>query len=398
MTPSDDLQDQLNRLQEVIPNYDLPTLEIYQKDQHPAILENATQPIQSELKLILDHMLANADEEYYRNEMDFQAANNDFLHFIQEAEYWQKAEFIMSILGTLALALFILLLCCQKKFIYAVLMSMDELENVQKVEGAPVPQNFLDDWPVFTMDNIPDMNPENVKQVNVLAIFFYVLFFLAMICAVSFWMYKRCRHRSSLARVCFPLYPLNKWLRGSARSDIFIEITDISTGNTIWGHLGRTSVYPSRLRFIGHVNSSDLQIVQSCGCFKYIIINWRTNVLTDDHLTTIPLRQKAPVSIWTHPSLHEIVSTSHYQIKLMARVLDLYTPITNITEPGATSSSRYAPPPPRYDEPFPAVGPAQIATAPTRDEQQVAPKGYKFHAKTASLTQYGLQPNVDPSL
>jgi hypothetical protein len=81
----------------------------------------------------------------------------------------------------------------------------------------------------------------------------------------------------------------------------------------------------------------------------------------------------------------------------MARVLDLYTPITNITDIGATASSVSHQPPPRYDEPFPLMGPAQLPTKPVEPEQH-APRGFKFHAKTAELTPHGMQPRVDPSL
>ena len=47
--------------------------------------------------------------------------------------------------------------------------------------------------------------------------------------AVLYTVFKKCQYVSSLPRVCFPIYPVSNFLWGTARTDIFVKVINIST-------------------------------------------------------------------------------------------------------------------------------------------------------------------------
>ena len=63
---------------------------------------------------------------------------------------------------------------------------------------------------------------------------------------------KKCRYVSSIPRVCFPIYPVRNFLRGTVRTDIFVGVVNISTAKSIWAYFATCAVHPSQLRITGY--------------------------------------------------------------------------------------------------------------------------------------------------
>ena len=53
--------------------------------------------------------------------------------------------------------------------------------------------------------------------------------------AILYTIFKKCRYVSSLPRVCFPLYPFSTILRGTARTDIFVEVVNLALAEATVG-------------------------------------------------------------------------------------------------------------------------------------------------------------------
>ena len=47
---------------------------------------------------------------------------------------------------------------------------------------------------------------------------------------------------------CFPFFPMSRILRGTCRTDLFVEVTNIMKGNTIWADNTSTGYYPTSIR------------------------------------------------------------------------------------------------------------------------------------------------------
>ena len=64
--------------------------------------------------------------------------------------------------------------------------------------------------------------------------------------AILYTIFKKCRYVSSLPRVCFPLYPFSMILRGTARTDIFVEVVNLASAEAMWAHFESVAVHPSQ--------------------------------------------------------------------------------------------------------------------------------------------------------
>ena len=124
-----------------------------------------------------------------------------------------------------------------------------------------------------------------------------------------------------MARTCFPLYPLSRIVRGTARTDIFVEITDLQTTQTMWAHFARVAVHPTLITVTGNLNSSDIQIMNLC-CCKVMNVDWGNILMTDSKNRIIHLPTRGAVSIWTTQELKSVEPTRPYTVKILGRVLD----------------------------------------------------------------------------
>ena len=62
--------------------------------------------------------------------------------------------------------------------------------------------------------------------------------------AVLYAVFKKCQYVSALPRVCFPIYPFNTILRGTARMDIFVEVVNLASTEALWAHFTTVAVHP----------------------------------------------------------------------------------------------------------------------------------------------------------
>ena len=76
--------------------------------------------------------------------------------------------------------------------------------------------------------------------------------------AILYTICKKCRYMSSIPQVCFAIYPISNFLRGTARTDIFVEVVNISTAKLIWAYFATCAVHPSQLRITSYPSAQDM--------------------------------------------------------------------------------------------------------------------------------------------
>ena len=96
--------------------------------------------------------------------------------------------------------------------------------------------------------------------------------------AILYTIFKKCRYVSSSPRVCFPLYPFSTILRGTARTDIFVEVVNLASAEAMWAHFASVAVHPSQLRITGYPRAYDMHIIKLC-CCRQLQIDWQNIVL-----------------------------------------------------------------------------------------------------------------------
>ena len=105
--------------------------------------------------------------------------------------------------------------------------------------------------------------------------------------AILYTIFKKCWYVSSLPWVCFPLYPFSTILRGTARTDIFVEVVNLASAEAMWAHFASMAVHPSQLRITGYPRAYNMHIIKLC-CCRQLQFDWQNIVLCDlDRCTVI---------------------------------------------------------------------------------------------------------------
>ena len=152
-----------------------------------------------------------------------------------------------------------------------------------------------------------------------------ILIIIALL-AIVYTIFRKCRYVSSLPRVCFPLYPFNTILRGTARMDIFVEVVNLASAEAMWVHFATVAVHPSQLRITGYPRALDMNVIKLC-CCRQLQVDWKEIILCDLDRNIIKLPSLGKVSLWVTNDLVGIEQNIPYQIRVYGRVLDLVIPL-----------------------------------------------------------------------
>ena len=123
------------------------------------------------------------------------------------------------------------------------------MSGISPTKANPIGRMFL---PLFTI-NLPeedqivkDLEDIEGMQTTIQAISFIVCVIVAII--IFDQIFKRCWYTHSIVKYCFPFFPILRILRGTHRTDLFVEVTNLTKGNTIWVHYTSTGYYPTSIR------------------------------------------------------------------------------------------------------------------------------------------------------
>ena len=118
------------------------------------------------------------------------------------------------------------------------------------------------------------------------------------------------------------------------RTDLFVEVTNLTKGNTIWAHYTSTGYYPTLIRLSQQILKEKICIATSWCCFKMMHTDWDNTEVTGILGIKIDMPTEAKVSIFMGNDLTHI-NDDHFEINLVAHLLNqIYVvPV----------------PPPRYD-------------------------------------------------
>ena len=170
-------------------------------------------------------------------------------------ESWQSASIICSyatflcdILLIVTFIAFFLKYCKTMQAMLAAFITMN-MSGIPPTKANPIGRMFP---PLFTI-NLPeedqivkDLEDIEGMQTTIQAILFIVCVIVAII--ISYQIFKRCHYTCSIVKYCFPFSPISRILRGTCRMDLFVEITNLTKGNTIWAHYTSTDYYFTSIR------------------------------------------------------------------------------------------------------------------------------------------------------
>ena len=93
---------------------------------------------------------------------------------------------------------------------------------------------------------VEDLEDIEGMQTTIQAISFIVCVIVAIM--ILYQIFKRWHYMHSILKYCFPFFPILQILRGTHRTDLFVEVTNLTKGNTIWAHYTSTGYYCTSIR------------------------------------------------------------------------------------------------------------------------------------------------------
>ena len=87
---------------------------------------------------------------------------------------------------------------------------------------------------------------------------------------VLYYCCKKFRHTRTLFKYCFPFLPILRILRTSQRTDLFVEVTNVTKGNTVWAHFMARGYFPTNIHLSRLIPKESVRIETWCCIFKRI--------------------------------------------------------------------------------------------------------------------------------
>ena len=254
----EDTVTQLTLLHSDIPGYDLPAIDFgspSEEAQESHILKEQDAMIYTHLEKVLVFMIDKQDAQIFKSHNDYVQNKRKFLEYLKYAETWQSTSVICSytafLCDILLIVTFITFFLKYHKTMQAMLVASItmNISGIPPSKADPIGRTFP---PLFTT-NLPeedqiinDLEDIEGMQTTIQVISFLVCAIVAII--ILYQIFKQCCYMHSIVKYCFPFLPILRILRGTHRTDLFVKVTNLMKGNTMWAHYTSTGYYPTSMK------------------------------------------------------------------------------------------------------------------------------------------------------
>ena len=188
--------------------------------------------------------------------------------------------------------------------------------GIQSVQADQIGRTYP---PLFRVNLPKEEEIIDLREITAMEYVVQVIMIIVCIAIVLIVMYfccTKCRHTRTIFKYCFPFLPISHIVCTSRRTDLFVEVTNVTKGNGIWAHFVSTGYFPSQIQLSRPIQKDDVQIETVC-----CIFNWSSINVTGISGTMITMPDTAYVSIFRNNDMTHITE-DHFEIKLIARLLD----------------------------------------------------------------------------
>ena len=254
---------QATLLHDNIPGYDLPTIDFVQtskdNDEDIPILEEDNPQIYAHLDNVLVHMIDKQEAAIFKSKQDFNQNKEKISEYIKYAENWQIISVICSyhamacdILFIVAMIVFLLKYQRTMQVMLAVFLQTNTKNTgIHSVQADQTGRTYP---PLFTL-NLPKEEEiiDNLKEIMTME--YVVQFIMIVVCItvviiVIYFCCTKCRHTCTIFKYCFPFLPISHIICMSHCTDLFVEVTNVTKGNSIWICFASTGCFPSQIHML----------------------------------------------------------------------------------------------------------------------------------------------------
>ena len=275
-------------------------------------------------------MIDKQEAAIFKSKQDFNRNKEKISEYIKYAENWQVISIICSyaamacdVLLILTMIVFFLKYCKTMQVMLAAFINTNSKNSgIQSVQADQIGRAYP---LLFTINLLKEEEIlEDLKEISAMEYVVQVIIIIVCIAVVFIMMYfccTKCRHTCTIFKYCFLFLPISCIVRTSHRTDLFVEVSNITKGNSIWVHFTVTGCFPLQIQISRLIQKEDVQIETYCYIFKCMRVNWSNITVTGISGIRIHMPEIAKVSIFTDNDLTHITD-DHFEIKLIARLLN----------------------------------------------------------------------------
>ena len=177
-------------------------------------------------------------------------------------------------------------------------------------------------FPPLFMIKIPEEEQsvedlQAIESIHLVVQVIMVIVCIIVACIVLYYCCKKFRHMCTLFKYCFPFLPISRILRTSCRTDLFVEVTNVMKGNTVWAHFMATRYFPTNIHLSRPIPKESVRTETHCCIFMQMIIDWTDTEVAGISGIRIEMPNEAKISIFTDNDLTHITD-DHFEINLVA--------------------------------------------------------------------------------
>ena len=138
---------------------------------------------------------------------------------------------------------------------------------------SPIANSLSRTFPPLFMIKIPEEEQivddlQEIKNMQLVVQVIMVIVCIIIAFIVLYYCCKKSRHTCTLFKYCFPFFSISRMLSTSCTTDLFIEVTNLTKGNTVWAYFMATGYFPTNIHLSRPVPKESVRIETHCCIFK----------------------------------------------------------------------------------------------------------------------------------
>ena len=179
------------------------------------------------------------------------------MEYIKYAENWQVISVICSymamvcdILLIVAMIVFLLKYCkTMQVMLAAFLQTNTKNTGIQTVQADQISRTYL---PLFTInllkkEEILDDLKKEISTMEYVVQVIMIIVCIAVVIIIVYFCCMKCRHTRTIFKDCFPFLLISCIICMSHHTNLFVEVTSVTKGNSIWAHFTATGCFPLQI-------------------------------------------------------------------------------------------------------------------------------------------------------
>ena len=244
-------------------------------DDEDLILKKENPEIYAHLENVLVHMMDAQDVAIFKSQKDYVKNKQKLLEYFHYAQMWQVLSVIFSyvaftcniILVITLIVFFIRYRKMMQAMLTAFITTNMSNSGIPSAKANSISRTFP---PLFTI-KISERIVEDLQEIESMQLIVQVIMVIVCIIIAFIVLYyccKKFRHMHTLFKYCFPFLPILRILQTSRRTDLFVEVTDVTKGNTVWAHFMATVYFPTNIHLSRPIPKESVRIETHCCIFK----------------------------------------------------------------------------------------------------------------------------------